>query len=187
MMELFVRLPTARVITLNVDWDELVFSVKAQIQGKEGIPKKEQRLVFAGRELEDDKTLMAYNIKNETTIDMVEQGNVMSFKTLFSFQHGLNSKWQVMKIKGGAVLKRPVVKMFAMAAKPLDHDMVKACFGMTNINMGAWLKTLPKNTLKLYADYLEHNKHKDRVLLKTVECVKEVAALQDFYFFNVSV
>ena len=72
-MQIFVRLPNAKVITVLADWDELVFSIKAQIQGKEGIPKKEQRLVFAGRELEDDKTLMAYNIQKENTIDMVEQ------------------------------------------------------------------------------------------------------------------
>ena len=86
MMELFVRLPNTKVITLNVDWDELVFSVKAQIQGKEGIPKKAQRLVFAGRELEDDKTLMAYNIQKDNTIDLVKLLNLcfLDLSLLFS-------------------------------------------------------------------------------------------------------
>ena len=86
MMEVFVRLPTTRVITLSVDWDELVFSVKAQIQGKEGIPKKEQRLVFAGRELEDDKTLMAYNIQKDNTIDLVKLLNLIFGFELVVFQ-----------------------------------------------------------------------------------------------------
>ena len=53
-----------------------------------------------------------------------------------------------MRVKGGAALKRPHVKLFHMAPKADDHDLVKAVFGLNNINLEVWLKTLDKEILK---------------------------------------
>ena len=58
-------------ITLDVDPSDTIASVKVKIQTKEGIPADHQRLVFAGKQLEDSRTLSSYNIRNFSTVDLI--------------------------------------------------------------------------------------------------------------------